>query len=287
MDQLDLGSCLRSWRDRLDPADVGLSVGPRRRAPGLRRQELAMLAGISVEYLARLEQGRTSSPSPSVLTPLARALRLSTDEHDHLFRLARQAPPTATTAGRHVTPSVHRIIDRLGDTALLAIDVAWDVVLANPLATALLGADATRPGVNLLRRHFSSTPTRVVHTAAQNRAFETGAVADLRTAMVRFPDDERLHGLVDELRSSSEAFAERWESPDLTVHASAGKTVRHPEVGEITLDCDTLAVTDSTLRLVVYTAVPRTRDAQSLELLATIGSQRLRRDHRPGMPSPA
>src|SRR4051794_41230946 len=107
MDPDDLAGCLRTWRDRLDPADVGLSASGRRRAPGLRREEVARLAGLSVDYLARLEQGRASAPSPSVLGPLAGALRLSDDERAHLFRIAGQAPPGAGQIDRRITPSVH------------------------------------------------------------------------------------------------------------------------------------------------------------------------------------
>src|SRR3954462_12934077 len=130
----ELGSCVRSWRDRLDPADVGLNASSRRRGPGLRREEVARLAGLSVDSLARLEQGRASAPSPSVLAPLASALRLTEDERAHLFRVAGHAPPGAGAIDRRITPGIQRVLDRLGDVPVIVVDAAWDVIAMNPLA---------------------------------------------------------------------------------------------------------------------------------------------------------
>src|SRR5215207_7770493 len=123
----DLGACLRAWRDRLSPADAGLQRTSRRRAPGLRRQEVAALAGVSVEYLARLEQGRALHPSASVLGPLARALRLSDAERNHLLVLAGHAPDAPWVAA-HLTPGLQRILDRLEDTPVHVIDDTFQVV---------------------------------------------------------------------------------------------------------------------------------------------------------------
>lgn len=194
MHRTDLGSSLRAWRDRLGPAEAGLPVGPRRRAPGLRRQELANLAGLSVEYLARLEQGRAGRPSAAVLGPLARALRLTDDERDHLFRLAGHASPAPGIASTHVTPGVQRIIDRLHDAAVVVVDPVWTVVLANPLAVALLGDDVTGGDgePNVLRRHFTGRPSRVVRTPDEAAAFEAYAAADLRASLARYPQDPRI-----------------------------------------------------------------------------------------------
>src|SRR3954447_327783 len=153
----ELAACLRTWRDRLSPADVGLPAGGRRRAPGLRREELAQLAGLSVDYLARLEQGRASAPSPSVLAPLARALRLSEDERAHLFRVAGHAPPGAGEIDRRITPGVQRVLDRLADVPVLVTDAAWEMIAMNPPAIALLGDRHD----NVLRRHFSGETSRI------------------------------------------------------------------------------------------------------------------------------
>lgn len=271
----ELGTCLRAWRDRLAPAEAGVTVGPRRRAPGLRRQELATLAGLSVEYLARLEQGRAGRPSAEVLAPLARALRLSGDERDHLFRLAGHAPPAAGAPGTHITPGLHRIIDRLGDAAVMVMDRAWTVVLANPPAVALLGPEATGDDGerNVLRRHFHGLPSRVTRNPAEVAAFRAYAVADLRSGLGRFPGDRGLRALVEELRSDFPAFAELWAAGAVSPSAYQPKTVDHPEVGRLTLDCDVLEATGTSLRLVVYTAPPGSPDHASLALVSALGTQ--------------
>jgi transcriptional regulator with XRE-family HTH domain len=275
MDQHELAVCLRSWRDRLQPADVGLPAGGTRRAPGLRREEVAHLAGLSVDYLARLEQGRATSPSASVLAPLARALRLTDEERAHLFRVAGHAEPDAGGMRRHLTPSIQRVLDRLADVPVLVVDVAWEVVAANPLATALLGdvSGKTPRERNILWRHFTATPSRVVRTAEETARFEAEVVADLHEAVGRYPDDEPLRTLVDDLRRVSPHFAERWEQRPIARHRASRKTLLHPEVGTITLDCDVLTVGSSDLRLIVYTAPAGSSDAQALALLGAVGLQ--------------
>jgi transcriptional regulator with XRE-family HTH domain len=271
----ELAACLRTWRDRLQPADAGLPAGGTRRAPGLRREEVAHLAGVSVDYLARLEQGRASSPSPSVLAPLARALRLSEDERAHLFRVAGHAEPDAGRMRRHLTPGVQRVLDRLADTPVLVIDAAWEVVASNPLADALVGdiSAGTARDRNIAWGQFTDAPSRVVRSAEETAEFEAGVVADLHDALGRHPDDERLRALVDDLRRASERFAELWEQRPVARHAAARKTLLHPEVGTITLDCDVLEVLGSDLRLIVYTAPPGSADARALALLGAVGLQ--------------
>jgi transcriptional regulator with XRE-family HTH domain len=269
MDTDDLAGCLRTWRDRLDPADAGLPASSRRRAPGLRREEVAQLAGLSVDYLARLEQGRAGAPSPSVLAPLARALRLSENERDHLFRVAGQAVPGAGRIDRHITPSVQRVLDRLQDVPVLVIDAAWQPVAKNALAKALLG-DGDE---NVLRRHFRGETGRVVREPAEVERMEEAAVADLHDAAGRFPNDAPLQELIADLRRTSPRFDALWEQRPVARHIADRKTFEHPEVGRITLDCDELTVGGSDLRLVVYTARPGSPDAQALALLGAIGLQ--------------
>jgi transcriptional regulator with XRE-family HTH domain len=273
MERIELGPCLRAWRERLSPAEVGLPAGSRRRTPGLRRHEVAALAGLSVEYLARLEQGRATHPSASVLAPLARALRVTEAERDLLFRLAGHVPPATGAAPVHVTPSVQRIIDRLGDTPVHVIDVAWNVVLANPLGAALLGPLATGDDRNILRQHFLGAPSYVVYTPAERAAFEAGAASDLRLALTRFPEDAQLTALIEELREASPRFRELWEGAELAPRRGGRKTIDHPSVGRIHLDCDVLASVGSALRLVVYTAPLGSPDAGALALLSAIGTQ--------------
>lgn len=271
----ELGSLLRAWRERIDPRDVGIQPGPRRRAPGLRRQELADLAGLSVEYLARLEQGRAAHPSRSVLGPLARALRLSELEHDHLLRLAGHAPRAPGTASRHVTPNLQRVVERLGDAPLIVFDVAWEVVQANPLAEALFGPGSARPGCpTVLHEHFLGLPSRTRHPAERAGVFEARAVTDLRAGLARFPEDPGLRRLVRELTAGSPRFAELWAAPPAVVPMGEDrKLVEHPDVGPIEVDTDILSIGGTSLRIAVFTAAPGTPDADRLALLGAIGTE--------------
>jgi transcriptional regulator with XRE-family HTH domain len=275
VDQHELALCLRSWRDRIQPADVGLPAGGTRRAPGLRREEVAHLAGLSVDYLARLEQGRATNPSASVLAPLARALRLTDDERAHLFRVAGHAEPDEGGMHRHLTPSIQRVLDRLSDVPVIVVDAGWEILAKNGLANALLGdASGRAPRErNVAWQHFTAAPTRVVRTAEETARFEAEIVADLHDAVGRYPDDEPLRALAHDLRRVSPRFAECWEQRPVARHRASRKTLLHPEVGTITLDCDVLTVGSSDLRVIVYTAPPGSSDAQALALLGAVGLQ--------------
>lgn len=270
----DLGGALRRWRDRLDPALVGLPAGRTRRAAGLRREELALLAGVSVDYVVRLEQGRATSPSVQVLTALARALRLSDQERGHLFVLAGQVPPAGQLSA-HVTPSVQRLLDQLEGTPVGVYDAAWTLIAWNRLHAALIGdpsglSDRER---NVLWRHFRGLPNRVRHLPGQDAAFESAMVADLRVTSGRFPADHGLASLVADLRQASSRFAELWDTHVVGPHTTHTKTVHHPEVGALDLDCDVLTVPASDLKLVAYTAAAGSESADKLRLLTVIGTQ--------------
>jgi transcriptional regulator with XRE-family HTH domain len=275
VDEADLAACLRSWRDRLDPVEVGLAAGRLRRAPGLRREELAMLAGLSVDYLARLEQGRASNPSPSVVAALARALRLSDAERDHLHRVAGLAPPGAGHMSRHLTPGVQRVLDRLADVPVVVVDPSWEIVAANGMAQALTGVDPTAPPRerNIAWRLFTGGGSRFDHSDQERAALEEEAVADLHEATGRYGEDPSLRALVADLRAASPRFAELWERRPVARRSGDRKSIVHPEVGRLTLDCDMLMVMGSDLRLIVYTAAPGSPDADALALLGAIGTQ--------------
>ena len=163
--------------------------GPRR-TPGLRREELAGLAGVSVDYLVRLEQGRAQHPSPQVLEALSRALRLGEDERAHLFQMAGQVLPGPDRIRSVITPAVQRLMDRLTDVPVSVNDAAWNLLAWNPLWAALLG-DPAGEGRNVLRAHFGGAPSRVVRAPEPSAAFEVNAVADLRAVAGRYPDDPR------------------------------------------------------------------------------------------------
>ncbi|MER6956913.1 helix-turn-helix transcriptional regulator [Streptomyces sp. NPDC000618] len=274
MASTDFGRTVRRWRDRVSPVAAGLPSGGHRRAPGLRREELAMLAGISVDYVTRLEQGRATNPSEQVVEALGRALRVSPTEREHLFHTAGLVPPGQGTVPAYIAPSVHRMLDRLTGTPVAVSDASWTLLLTNPLYTALMGERHGRER-NGAWRAFLGSADRVRHTPESRRALEAAVTADLRTAATRYPADQRLRNLIAELRSNSPRFAELWDSGTVGHHQASRKTIDHPQVGPLTLDCDVLTVAGSDLRIMLYTAEPDTEDAQRLELLAVVGSQPL------------
>jgi transcriptional regulator with XRE-family HTH domain len=277
MTTAEFGRAVRRWRDQVSPESVGLPAGGHRRAAGLRREELALLAGISVDYVTRLEQGRATNPSAQIVEALARALRLSGDERAHLFRLAGLVPPGPDTVPAYITPSVQRLLDRLAGTPVGVYDAGWTLLLANPLYAALMGDPSPWRGIerNAVWRNFLGPGSRVRHTPHEQRAFETGLVADLRATVSRYPADQRLRRLVGQLRTNSDRFAELWDSGAVGRPQPAHKTVEHPQAGPLTLDCDVLTVDGSDLRIMIYTAEPGTQDAERLALLSVVGTQSL------------
>ena len=278
-----IGSYIQAWRHRLQPVDAGLPASPSRRASGLRREELAMLASISVDYLVRLEQGRATNPSTQVLAALSRALRLTTQERDHLYAVAGHAPPRRTAMTSHVPPSVQRLADRLGDLPVAVYDPAWTIITWNAAWAGLMGDPSALTGRdrNLLWRTFTGQSSRVRKSGDADE-FEISAVADLRRASGSYPDDTGLRQLIDDLQQASPRFAQLWASRVISTSGDSNrKTIDHPAVGPITLDCDVLTVAGSDLRIVVYTADPSSPDADRLRLSQVIGLQELRpRDTR-------
>ncbi|WP_406397292.1 helix-turn-helix transcriptional regulator [Streptomyces sp. NBC_00879] len=283
MSESELGTALRGWRDRTAPAAVGLPVGGVRRAAGLRREELAQLANLSVDYVVRLEQGRATSPSPQVLSALARALRLSTAEREHLYLLAGQAAPGPGQLSAHIPPGVRRLLDQLDGTPLSVHDAAWNLILWNPLWAALFGDASSLRGRerNIVWRHFAGLPSRVSHTPQQEARFEAAVVADLRAATARYPTDAGLRSLIKDLRSNSTDFARLWDTGIVGIHETDTKTIHHPDVGILTLDCDVLMAPGSDLRIVAYTAAPGSDASDRLGLLNVIGTQDMTENSTP------
>ncbi|MCC2307574.1 helix-turn-helix transcriptional regulator [Cellulomonas chengniuliangii] len=273
----DLSSVLRAWRDRIGPADVGMPPGTGRRARGLRREEVAALAGVSVDYIVRLEQGRATNPSPQLLGALARALRLTDAERDHLYRVAGAAPPDPGVVPRQITPGVQRVLDRLGDVPLAVFSASWDLLLWNPLWAALGGDPSTCSGAerNLVRRMFTTGHAGVEFDDEHEEAFASDLVADLRAACGRYPRDRDLARLVATLRAGSPDFERRWGEARVAEHRASRKIMTRTPVGPIALDCDVLSVPGSDLRIVFYTAAPGSEDGQRLELLRVTGTQAL------------
>lgn len=277
MESWEFGRAVRRWRDRVTPSAVGVPVGRRRRASGLRREELAGLAGISADYLTRLEQGRATAPSVQVVEALARALRLSDAERDLLYRLAGHAAPGPDVVPSRVTPSVQRLLDRLANTPVVVYDATWTLVLANAPYDALMGDTTAWRGLerNSVWRNLVGHPSRVVHTPQEQARHTALLVADLRLTASRYPADQALRRLVGELADASARFRELWDSDDPAPPAdtSKRKVVDHPAVGRVTLDCDTLVVAVDDLRITVYTAEPGTEDAERLTLAVVLGTQ--------------
>ena len=270
----DLGALLRSWRDRLAPVDVGLPAGDSRRAPGLRREELASLAGLSVEYVVRLEQGRARRPSQQVAAALARALQLSDAERDHLFVVAGLLPPLPGEVPAHIPPGVQRLVARLGEIPLAVFTASWDLLTWSPLWAALLG-EPVRSGTgrpNLLRSHFAGTglgdaESCIVRRSGSLDAFEASLVADLRRVQGRYPGDRGVRALVAELLASSPRFRELWENGAVGEHQSERKVVRSDVVGDVELDCDVFSVAGTDLRIVAYSAASGSEAAEKLDFL--------------------
>ena len=271
----ELAAALRAWRDRVRPEEVGLPTSGRRRTSGLRREELAALAGVSVDYLVRLEQGRASNPSPQVLAALARALRLTDTERDLLYLSAGVAPPPPTVVSCHISPGLQRILDRLADTPVGVFSASWDLVHANPLWRALFGWREERTGRerNIIWRFFVHDESTILRTSEEYSRFAATMVSDLHAAAARYPADRELAVMIRDLRTISDRFTELWDAYTVTRQISERKTIQSPAVGPVTVDCDVLTAPDSDLRIVVYTARPGSADADKLDLLRVTGLQ--------------
>ena len=268
-DDLGLGRTLRQWRDRVSPAVAGLPAHDRRRASGLRREELAQLAGVSADYLTRLEQGRSTAPSVPVLSALARALRLTGAERDHLFRLAGQAVPDDGRISGELPPGVQRLLDRLDDTPVAVYDAAWTLLAGNRLWAALTGDQLSRQGRdrNVIWQHFTGDGGHVIRTPEETAEFEQEMVADLRGALGQYPRDDDLARLIDDLIEASARFAELWSAGAVAVHSNSRKIIDHPEVGPVVVDCDILTVRGTDLRIIAYSADPGSEAAEKLARL--------------------
>jgi transcriptional regulator with XRE-family HTH domain len=272
-DASDLAGLLKSWRARIKAADVGFPPATAsRRTPGLRREELAWLSGISPDYIKRLEQGR-AHPSAAVLGALSRALQVSDAEYELACRLAGHSAERRGQVPQQIGASVRRLLDRFRDVPIAVFDAAWTLLEHNELWTALHG-DFFNSGdwsANLVWRYFLGGPVRVRHALPEE--FEQSLVADLRDVSTRYPTDRRLTDLIRTLRSQSPEFAQLWRRSTVAHHSSERKIIDHPAVGELELDCDVLSVHGAELRVIVFTAPPESEAAGKLRLLNVLGAQ--------------
>lgn len=273
-----LGAMIRTWRDRLPPSAAALPVGRTRRAAGLRREELADLAGMSVDYVVRLEQGRATTPSVQVVAALARALQLSTPERDHLYRLAGLTPPADGTISDHIPPGVHRVLSRLGDVAVAVFAADWHLIWWNRGWAALLGdPSGAEPRLrNFARDRFPLGPDPACLaqwpvTELDSDTTDLAVVADLRRATGRFPHDARLAALIRDLTTGNQRFARLWATGAVAGHREDEKTIDHPSVGPVAVNCDVLGDSDTELKIVIMTAVPGSASETKLRLAAATG----------------
>lgn len=267
MARQELAHFLRDRRAALRPHELGLTVtGTARRTPGLRREEVAELAHMSVDYYTRLEQARGPRPSARILDALARALRLTPAERSRLFRLAGSSAPPGTRVVRRVRPHVARMLERLPETGAVVTDAAYHVVAWNPLARALLGADLGDGTMNLARHRFLGRPR--TYESSSSEDFGHIAVARLRRAADRYPHDPQLAALLAELHDGSEEFRQMWQTRPVHAPGHRTKTLVHPEAGALRLNCDVLLVPEDDQEVVLMTADPGSPTERALRRLA-------------------
>lgn len=271
MDLTELGAFLKSRRARIVPADVGLPAGTRRRVPGLRRDEVANLAGASVDYYIELERGRGTQPSEQMLAALARALRLDADERDHLFRLAGRAVPVSPGTATYVPPAMLALLDRLDDTPAQIITDLHETVVQNRLAVALLGPAV--PGAGLVERWFTDPAARSIYPAEDHPHHSKVLVSDLRAALARRAPGSDAAELVARLRRTSAEFAALWDTGDVAVRRAERKRLVHAELGIVDVFCQNLFSEDGRQRLLFFTAPPGSPAVEQLRLLAVIGTE--------------
>lgn len=274
----DLANLITAWRHRLQPEDAGFAVGLHRRTSGLRREELALIAGLSVDYVVRLEQGRARNPSLQVLTALARALQLDDDERAHLFRVAGVVVSAAGNVPRHVTPTSQRLIERFRDQPVaVAVHTAiYEPILWNPLWVALFGDPSSQTTLerNVIWRYFTDRDHPVTHTPEDDEAYANDLVGHLRTAAGRYPNDRQIPQLVKRLTEVSPDFARRWKDGTVGELRSSRKILHTVLAGDIVVDCDTLSGPGDQ-NVVIMTAAPGSEDEQKLDLVRVVGTQRL------------
>ncbi|MEU4693893.1 helix-turn-helix transcriptional regulator [Actinoplanes sp. NPDC023714] len=275
MDRAGLAAFLRRRRESLQPEDVGLPRGQRRRTSGLRREEVATLCHISADYYSRLERERGPHPSEQMIASIAQGLHLSHDERDHLFRLAGHHPPVRGAVGEHISPGLLRIFDRLADTPAEITTELGETLRQTPLGVALTG-DLTRytgPARSIGYRWFTDPDVRRIYHpddhALHSRVFASG----LRSVVtLRGPKSWAAH-LQRLLLDGSAEFRAVWDEQEIGVRYRHVKRYVHPQVGDLELTCQALLDPDEGHSLLVYTAVPGSESYEKLQLLSVIGAQ--------------
>lgn len=278
IDRSGLAGFLRHRREALQPEDVGLPRGRRRRTSGLRREEVAALCHMSTDYYARLERERGPQPSQQMIVSIAQGLHLSLDERDHLFRLAGHTPPARGTDSEHISPGLLRILDRLDDTPAEIVTELGETLRQSPLGIALTG-DQTRysgPARSIGYRWFTDPAARQLYHPDDHAFLTLMFASGLReVATLRGPGSRAAH-YADLLLAQSEEFRQVWKGHTVGIRPREVKHFVHPEVGELELTCQTLLDPSQAHLLLVYTATPGSESYEKLQLLSVIGAQTLR-----------
>jgi transcriptional regulator with XRE-family HTH domain len=278
IDRVGLAVFLRRRRESLQPEDVGLPRGQRRRTSGLRREEVASICHMSTDYYARLERERGPQPSTQMIASIAQGLHMSLDERDHLFRLAGHNPPLRGAVSDHISPGLLRILDRLDDTPAEIVTELGETLRQSPLGVALTGDTTGYSGPARSRgyRWFTDPATRQLY-APEDHPFLTRMYASglRRIVTLRGPDSRSAH-LADLLAAQSEEFCSAWDEHEVGIRPLDVKRLVHPEVGALELHCQTLLDPEQSHMLFVYTAVPGSESYDKLQLLSVIGTQALR-----------
>jgi transcriptional regulator with XRE-family HTH domain len=276
VDRDALGSFLRHRREHLQPSDVGLVAGGRRRTEGLRREEVAVLADMSSDYYERIEQGRGPRPSREMLGAIARALRLTLDERDHVYLLAGHEPPARHESLGYADAGLMCVLDAVAPAvpALISDDL-HEVVAQNPLNVALLGRMATATGRqrNFLWRWFTDAEFRGRYRSDQHESLGREYVADLRASHGLRHGDAAVRSLVADLADASEEFRRIWALAEVAVRRSTRKVIDHPEAGRLDLQCDVVLSPPSRQRLVLFRPQPGSGTAERLDMLRVVGTQ--------------
>ena len=277
MDRAQLADFLRRRREVLQPEDVGLRRGSRRRTSGLRREEVAALCDMSVDYYSRLEQSRGPQPSEQMLAAISRGLRLTLDERDHLFRLAGHTAPVRTLRSEHVSPGTMRVLDRLADTPAQVMTELGETLAQTPAARALFGDETRFEGFmrSIAYRWFLYPAARDVYPVEDHATHSREFTADIRRVHAKYGPRSRAAAIVDALLTESEEFATLWEAHEVRSTHAREKRVQHPEVGVMELQCQFLVDPEQGQTLLVLTATPGTQSHQRLQLLSVIGTQEL------------
>jgi transcriptional regulator with XRE-family HTH domain len=280
IDRAGLAEFLRRRRQSLQPEDVGLPRGVRRRTEGLRREEVAVLCHMSADYYTRLEQERGPHPSEAMVAAIAQGLHLSLDERDHLFRLAGHAAPLRGPAGEHVSPGLLRILDRLDDTPAEVVTELGETLRQTRLGVALTGDAALRtgPARSLGYRWFTDPAARARYARSEHEHLSRLYASGLRELVALRGRGSRAAALADDLLARSPEFAALWEAHEVGLRPRETKRFVHPEVGELELSCQTLLDPDQSHRLLVYTAAPGSESHERLQLLGVLAP--------PGAPGP-